>query len=549
MRNDGADRATPFFDLIFLYGPPGSGKTSVGKTLAENLALPFVDLDQKIEEQAGRSIPEIFKEEGEAGFRLLEKKALLDATKMKWGVIALGGGALLDPGNQSLVEGSGAVCCLTASESVLVERLENTALERPLLKNAAGKKPELEKLSDLLNKRSQHYASFGVQVDTDLRTPEEVAWEIEMMVGAFHVRGMTPRAIIAKSGGTELGRPVSPGYDVRVSAALDDLGNALRMRGLSGPIALVTDQNVAEHYLSRAEKSLQAANYSTRAVIIPPGEASKTMSTVSHLWDEFLAAGLERRSTVAALGGGVVGDLAGFAAATYMRGIPWVNLPTSLLAMVDASLGGKTGVDLPQGKNLIGAFHAPQLVLADPSTLTTLPRADLRSGMAEVIKTGIIGDPELFGACAHGWEMIEADWDEIIRKAMAVKIKVIEADPYEGGLRAVLNLGHTIGHAVEKVSNYELRHGEAVAIGMVAEARLAMQLGIAQQVLADEIKDACSRLALPIKIPSGMTREEINEAMQVDKKRFGARVKYALPVRIGEVRPGIEVSDIETIFR
>lgn len=549
MRNDRANRVPTFFDPIFLYGSPGSGKTSVGKILAENLALPFVDLDQKIEEQAGRSIPEIFKEEGEAGFRSLERNALQDVSKMKWGVIALGGGALIDPGNLSLVEQSGAVCCLTASDRVLVERLENTALERPLLKNAGAKKPEPEKLSDLLNKRSQHYASFEKQVDTDLSTPEDLAWEIEMLLGAFHVRGMTPRAIIAKSEGTELGRPVSPGYDVRVSAALDDLGNALRMRGLSGPIALVTDQNVAEHYLSRAKKSLQAANYSTRAVIIPPGEASKTMSTVSHLWDEFLAAGLERRSTVAALGGGVVGDLAGFAAATYMRGIPWVNLPTSLLAMVDASLGGKTGADLPQGKNLIGAFHAPQLVLADPSTMTTLPRAELRSGMAEVIKTGIIGDSELIGACAHGWEMIEADWDEIIRKAMAVKIKVIEADPYEGGLRAVLNLGHTIGHAVEKVSNYELRHGEAVAIGMVAEARLAEQIGIAQQGLADEIKDVCMRIGLPVEIPPDMTREEITEAMQVDKKRSSARVKYALPLRIGEVRPGIEVNDIETIFR
>jgi len=549
MRNDGVNWAASFFDLIFIYGPPGSGKTSVGKILAENLALPFIDLDKRIEEQAGRSIPEIFDKDGEAGFRLLEKKALLDATKMKWGVIALGGGALIDPGNLSLVDQSGAVCCLTASESVLVERLEINLLERPLIMNAGGNKPEPERLSELLNKRSQHYASFEVQVDTDLSTPEEVAWEIEMMVGAFHVRGMNPRALIAKSEGTELGRPVSPGFDLRFSAALDDLGNALRMRGLSGPIVLVTDQNVAEHYLSRAKKSLQAANYSTRAVIIPPGEASKTMSTVSHLWEEFLAAGLERRSTVVALGGGVVGDLAGFAAATFMRGIPWVYLPTSLLAMVDASLGGKTGADLPQGKNLIGAFHAPQLVLADPSTLNTLPRAELRSGMGEVIKTGIIGDPDLFGACAHGWEMIEADWDEIIRKSMAVKIKVIEADPYEGGLRAVLNLGHTIGHAVEKVSNYELRHGEAVAIGMVAEARLAEQIGIAQQGLADDIKDACSRLALPIEIPPGMTQEEINEAMQVDKKRSGARVKYALPVRIGEVRPGIEVSDIETIFR
>jgi 3-dehydroquinate synthase len=252
---------------------------------------------------------------------------------------------------------------------------------------------------------------------------------------------------------------------------------------------------------------------------------------------------------VVALGGGVIGDLAGFAAATYMRGIPWVDVPTSLLAMADASLGGKTGADLPQGKNLVGAFHAPQMVLTDPSTLRTLPRAELRSGIAEVIKAGIIGDPELFDICAHGWEIIEADWDEIIPRAMAVKILVIEADPYEGGLRAVLNLGHTIGHAVEKVSNYELRHGEAVAIGMVAEARLAEQIGMAQQGLADEIKDACTQFGLPVDIPGDLPRGDILEAMQVDKKRSGAKVKFALPKRIGEVIPGIEVSDIEPIFK
>jgi 3-dehydroquinate synthase len=320
------------------------------------------------------------------------------------------------------------------------------------------------------------------------------------------------------------------------------------MQGLSGPVVIVTDQNVAEHYLYRAELSLQAVGYTTRAVIIPPGEDSKTMATVSHLWETFLAAGLERRSTVVALGGGVVGDLAGFAAATYMRGIPWVNVPTSLLAMVDASLGGKTGADLPQGKNLVGAFHAPQMVLTDPSALSTLPRAEQRSGMAEVIKAGVIGDPYLFETCAQGWEMFEADWNEMIRKAMVVKIQVIEADPYEGGLRAVLNLGHTIGHAVEVVSNYQLRHGEAVAIGMVAEARLAEKTGIAQQGIADQIADACSLTGLPVEIPPGMLQAEILTAMQVDKKRSNAKVKFALPVKIGEVRPGVEVSEFEKML-
>jgi 3-dehydroquinate synthase len=549
MNSDRELKVPSFFELIFLYGPPGSGKTSVGKVLAENLALPFVDLDQRIEEQAGKSIPDIFDEDGEAGFRLLEKKALQDVSNMEWGVIALGGGALLDPANAVLVERSGSVSCLSAPQRVLHDRLGTASIERPLLANAGDEKPEFDRLVDLLNQRSQHYASFALQVDTDSWTPEQVAWEIQSRAGAFYVRGMAAGSGKPNMTAADSQRPGPPGYDVRVLNALDGLGKALRLRGLSGPVVLVTDQNVAEHYLSRAKNSLQAEDYATSSVVIPPGEASKTMSTVSQMWEQFLAAGLERRSTVLALGGGVVGDLAGFAAATYMRGVPWVNVPTSLLAMADASLGGKTGADLPQGKNLVGAFHAPQMVLTDPSTLNTLPRAELRSGMAEVIKAGVIGDPALFDACAHGWEMIEADWDEIIRMAMAVKIQVIEADPYEGGLRAALNLGHTVGHAVEVVSNYQLRHGESVAIGMVAEARLAEQIGIAQLGLADAIKDACLRLDLPVEIPADLPVEEILDAMQVDKKRSGSKLKFALPVRIGEVIPGVEVSDIESLLK
>jgi 3-dehydroquinate synthase len=261
-----------------------------------------------------------------------------------------------------------------------------------------------------------------------------------------------------------------------------------------------------------------------------------------------LEGGLERNGTVVALGGGVVGDLAGFAAATYLRGVSWVTLPTSLLAMVDASLGGKTGADLPQGKNLIGAFHAPQLVLTDPGSLDSLPQEELSSGMAEVIKAGIIGDPILFEMCSQGWQAIESNWNEIIRRAMAVKIRVIEADPYEGGLRAVLNLGHTIGHAVELVSNYDLRHGEAVSIGMVAEAKLAEEIGLAKQGLADQIADMCSHLGLPTEIPEELSRMGILEAMQVDKKRAAGVVRFSLPKQVGDVQTGIEITNLDSVI-
>jgi 3-dehydroquinate synthetase len=237
----------------------------------------------------------------------------------------------------------------------------------------------------------------------------------------------------------------------------------------------------------------------------------------------------------------VVGDTAGFAAATFLRGVPWVALPTSLLAMVDASLGGKTGVDLPEGKNLVGAFHPPRLVLADPQSLDTLPEAELRSGMAEVVKAGVIGDPELFNLCAHGWGELRSNLGEVVRRAMAVKISVIEEDPYEKSSRAALNLGHTLGHAVELVSDFQLRHGEAVAIGMVAEARLAERLEIAEPGLADEIERVLKGLGLPVDIPGGINRQAVLSAIQVDKKRLDGSVRFVLPVRLGEVRVGVNV--------
>lgn len=537
----------PYLDLIFLYGPPGSGKTSVGKILAENLALPFFDLDQKIEELAGKPIPDIFNQDGEAGFRLLEKKAVQDIANLEWGVIALGGGALIDEDNRDVVNRRGPSIMLGASEQTIIDRLTFDEVQRPLL-GVQAETTFVSKLKKLLAERRSHYASFENQIVTDLSTPAEIAWDTQIELGAFHVRGMAASPGRGSITGSGRDRPGPLGYDVRVWGVFDGLGQALRMRGLSGPIALVTDQNVAEHYLAQAEKSLMEAGYSTVAITIPPGETAKTLSTVSHLWQEFLAAGLERRSTVVALGGGVVGDLAGFAAATYMRGIPWVYVPTSLLAMVDASLGGKTGADLPQGKNLVGAFHAPQMVLTCTSTLNTLPRVEERSGMAEVIKTGIIGDPGLFDLSRNSLEMIAEDYDEIIRRAIAVKIQVIEADPYEGGQREVLNLGHTIGHAVEKVSGYQLRHGESVAIGMVAEARLAERIGLAERGLADEIAGTCELIGLPVDIPGDLPLEEILEAMKVDKKRQGAKVKFALPVKIGEVRPGVEISELEKML-
>jgi 3-dehydroquinate synthase len=319
----------------------------------------------------------------------------------------------------------------------------------------------------------------------------------------------------------------------------------LKARSMGGPVLVVSDMNVAQLYGERVLTSLRAAGYTASQAVIPAGEAHKNLQTVTSLWRSFLEAGLDRKSTVIALGGGVVGDLAGFAAATFMRGCGWVAAPTTVLAMVDASLGGKTGFDLPEGKNLVGAFYPPRLVLADPNVLSTLPERELRTGLAEAIKHAVIADPELFDLFTHGWERIMACLPDVVRRSMAVKVEIIEADPYEQGIRAALNLGHTIGHAVELVSGFSLLHGEAVAIGMVAEARLAERLSVADRGLSETLADTLLGLGLSVEIPQYMDRGQLIHAMRVDKKKAAGVVRFALPVRIGEVKVGVEVRDLE----
>jgi 3-dehydroquinate synthase len=303
--------------------------------------------------------------------------------------------------------------------------------------------------------------------------------------------------------------------------------------------------NVAPHYLDRVLSSLHAVGYIANEMIVPAGEEHKNLGTVELLWRSCLEAGLDRKSTLVGLGGGVVGDMAGFVAATFMRGCNWVAVPTTLLAMVDASIGGKTGFDLPEGKNLVGTFNPPRMVLADPDVLSTLPERELRSGLAEVVKHGVIADPELFDLCAQDWETVISRLPDVVRRGMGVKVKIIEEDPYEQGVRAALNLGHTIGHAVELVSGFNLLHGEAVAIGMVAEARLAERLAVAGPGTSDALERVLVALGLPVEIPKDLERNKLISAMKVDKKKRSGVVRFALPVKIGEVKVGVMVENLE----
>jgi shikimate kinase / 3-dehydroquinate synthase len=519
----------PWQSSIFLYGPPGSGKSRAGQALASDLALPFVDLDTQIERASGIAIAKMVETQGEAAFREQERASLTDAAQSGPAVVALGGGALLDPANRATAEAHGAVVCLGASIETLLERVAIEADTRPLL---AGDLPG--KLSALLARRAEHYASFPLQIVTDRLDPADAAWQVQVSLGRFFIHGD------------------GDGYPVTLETqGLAACGEALQARGLKGPVALVSDENVAPLHAAGAAQSLRECGYAVAEIVIPAGEAHKTVDTVSRLWSGYLAAGLERTSTVVALGGGVLSDLAGFGAATFLRGVRWAVLPTTLLAMIDAGLGGKTGADLPAGKNLVGAFYPPRLVLADPLVLETLPPVEIANGMGEVVKHGVIGDPRLFEICSGGPETVRANWDELLRRAIAVKVRVVREDPLEQGRRAALNLGHTIGHAVETVSRYRLRHGEAVAIGMVAEARLAERIGLARSGLAAQIGAALAGLGLPVEIPADLPAEEIERAMLVDKKRKDGSLRFALPAAIGDVRVGIEVAqeDVENLLK
>lgn len=506
---------------IVLAGFMATGKTTVGRQVARRLGWPFLDTDDMIAAAAGMSIPNIFASRGEAHFRSLERQMVAEAAARRDVVIAVGGGALLDPANRAALEATGRIVCLDADDADLLTRLSNPDT-RPLL---AGPNA-LARLRDLRAVRAAHYASLALHVDTSGRTVEEVAERvIALCQGQF---ADLAAAIPVHVPGAE--------YVVQVGTGLlERVGESLRHLGQIGRVAIVTQPPLAGLYGERLRESLQKAGLQASLVEIPDGEGSKTLATVSVLYDRFMALGLDRSSTIVALGGGVVGDVAGFAAATFLRGLPFVQVPTTLLAMVDASTGGKTGVDLPGGKNLVGAFHQPRAVFCDTDVLQTLPVVELRCGLAEAAKTGIIGDADLF-ALLESLTGPHPAWPltEIVRRSVAVKAAIVAADPTEQGVRAHLNLGHTIGHAVEQASGYRCRHGEAVSIGLVGAARLAAKLGACAPDLAARAEALLQHLGLPVTY-SSLDPQGVLSALQTDKKRLHGRLRWVLPRRLGEV--------------
>ncbi|MEA5507836.1 3-dehydroquinate synthase [Halotia wernerae UHCC 0503] len=333
-------------------------------------------------------------------------------------------------------------------------------------------------------------------------------------------------------------------YEIAIApGSLDQLSQQLTSLNLGKKVLVVSNQTIFKHYGERVINSLTSAGFEVVSYCLPAGERYKTLNSIQKLYDIALENRLERSSTMLALGGGVIGDMTGFAAATWLRGINVVQVPTTLLAMVDSAIGGKTGVNHPHGKNLIGAFHQPRKVLIDPEVLKTLPMREFRAGMAEVIKYGIIWDAELFAQLEASKNLNQLRYvkpeliDTILTRSCQAKADVVSKDEKEGGLRAILNYGHTIGHAVESLTGYRLvNHGEAVAIGMVAAGQIAVALGLWQQEDTERQNALIQKAGLPIRLPDEIDIEGIIAALQLDKKVKAGKVRFILPTQIGVVK-------------
>ena len=504
---------------IILAGFMGTGKTVVGKIVAERLGRPFVDLDDQIAARAGKAIPAIFAEDGEAAFRALESAACEELRTPRGLVVAAGGGAVLSARNRTALSAGGMVICLEAAPEALAQRL-GEAPGRPMLARAAGV-TVAGRIEALLAERAPAYAVLPFHIDTTQLEPDRVADRVlaisaDLPEGAYRIPVTVPGAA----------------YDVLVAEGiLADAGYRIKRAGIEpGRCTVITNPTVASHHGETLRAALERAGFSPLVLEMPDGEAHKTLAIASDLYHRLAAARASRNEPILALGGGVVGDMAGFIASTWLRGVPFVQVPTTLLAMVDASVGGKTAVDLPEGKNLVGAFKQPELALVDPDVLGTLPPVEFRAGLAEVVKAGIIGDRVLFERLAGDGPGSLA---EMIADAIKVKVDVVQHDPHEMGVRAALNLGHTFGHALELLSGYTMRHGEAVSIGMVAAAALSEGLRLCPMGMSELLRDVLGRLGLPVS--ADFDPDAVLHAMGTDKKRHGSRLRFVVIEDIGQV--------------
>ena len=549
---------------IVLVGMMGSGKTSVGKRLAVRLGLAFSDADVEIEAASGMSIPEIFARRGEPEFRDGERRVVARLLGNGQRVLATGGGAFMNATTRQAIAAAGVSVWLKADLDVLMRRVRKRS-NRPLLQTPD---PEAT-MRRLMDDRHPTYALADLTVHSH-DGPQEVM--VEAVVSAIE-RQQAPLAappLVAPA----IAAPQADGtikvrvdleqrsYDILIGPGLvARAGAKLAQVAPGAACAIVTDENVARHHLERLQDSLAEAGIRQTQVILKPGEATKCWAEYARTCDAIIAAKMERGDCVIALGGGVIGDLAGFAAASVRRGMRFVQMPTSLLAQVDSSVGGKTGINSQHGKNLVGAFHQPILVLADTDTLATLPEREFRAGYAEVAKYGLIDDPAFFN-----W--LEAHWRDIfsggaaraqaIATACAAKAAMVARDEFEQGDRALLNLGHTFGHAFERITRYDgarLVHGEAVAIGMACAFRFSVKLGLCHGQDAVRVAAHLKNTGLPTRIRDipgwNAAPETILDAMYQDKKVQRGALTFILARAIGAsfIAKNVAADDVRAFLR
>lgn len=515
---------------MVLIGFMGTGKSTVGRLVAEATGLTFIDTDAEIERRAGRTVGELFAE-GEEVFRRWEAETVARVAAGAGQVIATGGGVVLRPENLETLAQNGLVVALTGEPDALWPRVAHSS-DRPLLKAEDPRR----RFEELWRSRKPLYGQAEVVVDTAGLAAEEVAATV---TGHWRLVGAPGRFEVRLLGG---GYPVSVG-----SGLLAAVGAAAAKAASGRKVALVTNPVVDGLYGEQVRSALAAAGRKVVTLGVPDGEDAKRLPVVERLYHQAAAAGLERDDLVVALGGGTVGDTAGFFAATYLRGLPLLQVPTTLLAQVDASVGGKVGVDLEEGKNLVGAFYQPRAVLVDPEVLQTLPVRERLAGLAEVIKHGVLGASDLFarlerwprtpGEAGGPWPSA-VELEAAVREAVALKVDVVAGDEREAGRRIILNLGHTAGHAAEKVTGFgPVRHGEAVAYGLAVATRIAVELGICPPAEAERITALVTRFGLPCsreEFPAPVEVEDLLRAMGHDKKVRRGRLRWVLPRRVGE---------------
>jgi 3-dehydroquinate synthase len=512
---------------VILIGFMGSGKDEVGKELACKTGKTFVSTDTFIELKEKKAINRIFKESKEGYFRSLEKKAMNAIKNLKNVIVATGGGLVQDRENRRLLTQMGKVIHLDAKLDVIEKRLKYDR-NRPLIENK-------ENIRKIFQKRIGLYDFAELRIDTSVNEPARIADEISRILKIKKKdKDVLLKSILMR---TPKKYRVQFGFNF-----LYKYGGLVKSLGLkSKRAAVITNPLIGSLYLQCVENSLRSIGMSSIHIIVPDGEKYKTTETATYIYDFLLENDVTRAEPIVALGGGVIGDLVGFVAATYKRGTPLVQIPTTLLAQVDASIGGKTGIDHKLGKNMIGVFYQPDLVITDTSMLLTLPEREFKNGLAEVIKYGIIKDEDLFSLLeTRQKQILKRDVKllaAIISKCVSIKKRVIEEDEKEEkGTREILNFGHTVGHAVETLTGYaQYSHGEAVVIGMVEEAKIACRNRLLKKRDLDRIMRLITSYGLSIKVPESINIDDIRKMILQDKKIRRGKIRIPILTGIGRV--------------